>query len=150
MFVGLNDTYIDSTDRRLAYTVDTKIHHVEQWGTIQENMNNELEGMRECFGKSVAEANREGAGIDVETLKSTDYYQESCAYGKNCQSQYVDWKWKNGMSFDILGVDVNRAYDIKPEEGGVLPFDYCGEGSIDLSYCCKKECQKCQCSTRGL
>lgn len=28
IFVGFRDTYIDSTDGRLAYTVDTKIHHV--------------------------------------------------------------------------------------------------------------------------
>jgi len=28
LFVGFNDGYISADDDRLAYTVDTKIHHV--------------------------------------------------------------------------------------------------------------------------
>jgi len=37
-------------------------------------------------------------------------------------SYSVDWKWKNGMSFDTLLVDQNKAYNIKPKTGGQLPF----------------------------
>ena len=38
MFGGFNDGYINIADSRLAYTVDTKIHHVEAWGSIYENV----------------------------------------------------------------------------------------------------------------
>ena len=37
MFVGMNDGYIDFVDTRLVYTISTKIHHVEAWGSVTEN-----------------------------------------------------------------------------------------------------------------
>ena len=131
IFVGFRDYAIQSTDDRLAYTVDTKIHHVEHWGSLEQNVGQDLEkiGWR---GKSVLEANKDGAGIDINTLKNSDYYRDAVSWGKNCQRQYVDFKWKQSMSFDILGVDQSKAYDIKPKPGGDLPFDREGEGNIDL------------------
>ena len=42
-----------------------------------------------------------------------------------CSYLSVDWKWKNGMSFDTLLVDQNKAYNIKPKAGGQLPFGKC-------------------------
>ena len=110
MFGGFHDTYIDIADSRLLYTVDTKIHHVEKWGSIFQNMNENLEGIGSYgYGdKTAASANGEGAGIDVGTLKNTEYYRDAIGYGKNCQKRYVDWKWKRGMCFDQLGVDSNK------------------------------------------
>ena len=131
IFVGFRDYAIQSTDDRLAYTVDTKIHHVEHWGSLEQNVGPD----REKIGwgeKTVLEANKEGVGIDINTLKNTDYYRDALSWGKNCQRQYVDFKWKQSMSFDILGVDQSKAYDIKPKPGGDLPFDREGEGNIDL------------------
>ena len=80
--------------------------------------------------KSVADLNKEGAGISIETLKSTEYYKKAVGWGKNCQKNYANWKWK--PFFAILGVDQNKAYDIKPKPRGDLPFDFNGEGDIDL------------------
>ena len=80
---------------------------------------------------TVADANKKGAGISIDTLKSTEYYKEACSYGRSCQSNYVDWKWRHGMSFDVLGVDQNKAYNIKAKNNQ-LPFDFYGNGSIDL------------------
>jgi hypothetical protein len=37
MFVGVNDTYIDFLDNHLLYAIDTKIHHVESWGSFAKN-----------------------------------------------------------------------------------------------------------------
>ena len=37
MFVGVNDGYIDFVDTRLLYTISTKIHHVELWGSTAKN-----------------------------------------------------------------------------------------------------------------
>jgi len=37
MFVGINDGYIEFVDTRLLYTISTKIHHVESWGSFSEN-----------------------------------------------------------------------------------------------------------------
>ena len=119
MFVGFKDYNISIDDDRLLYTVNTKIHHVEIRGSVIEN----LEGI-EAKGES-----------DLETLKNTEYYKEASEWGKNRQKNYVDNKWHHPtMCFDILGVDLNRtgAYNIKPKPGGDLPFDFHGEGSIDL------------------
>ena len=62
--------------------------------------------------KTVADANKEGAGIDINTLKNTDYYRDAVSWGKNCQSQYVDFKWKRSMSFDIISLSyvINYRY----------------------------------------
>jgi len=120
LFVGFKDYNITIDDDRLLYTVDTKIHHVEIWGSVIEN----LEGI-EAKG-----------GSDLETLKNTEYYKYASEWGKNCQKNYVDNKWHHpsSMYFEILGVDQNRtgAYNIKPKPGGDLPFDFDGYGSIDL------------------
>ena len=109
MFSGFHDTYIDVVDSRLLYTLDTKIHHVEGWGHVSRNMNAKLEGKdRYSWSeRTVADANMEGAGIDVETLKNTEYYNNAIRYGSSCQERYVDWKWKHGY-FDVLGVDQNK------------------------------------------
>ncbi|KAL7450628.1 hypothetical protein ACHAWC_002512 [Mediolabrus comicus] len=133
IFVGFRDHYIDSTDGRLAYTVDTKIHHVEHWGALEQNIGSDLERMNrwDYDRDTVADANKEGAGIDVETLKRTDYYKDALSFGRNCQKNYVDFKWNIGMSFDILGVDKDKAYNIKAKNNQ-LPFDFDGNGSIDL------------------
>ena len=40
MFVGINDGYITFDDTRLTYTIATKIHHVESWGSFAENAKN--------------------------------------------------------------------------------------------------------------
>ena len=37
VFVGLNDYGIQMSDSRLTYTVDTLIHHVKNWGSVEEN-----------------------------------------------------------------------------------------------------------------
>ncbi|KAL7541679.1 hypothetical protein ACHAXR_011125 [Thalassiosira sp. AJA248-18] len=116
MFVGLNDGYIDMVDKRLVYTVDTKIHHVEEWGSVF--IQDEMEDV--------------DAGIGHEALTKTEYYNEAVSWGKNCQSTYIDWKFKHGLAFDLLGVDNGKAYDVKPKPGGDLPFDFCGRGNIDL------------------
>ena len=137
MFGGFHDGYLSIADDRLLYTVDTKIHHVEKYGSIFRNVDESLEGRSEgrWSKKSVEEANREGAGIDVETQKNTDYYRKAIGWGKNCQRNYVDMKWNcnSFMHFDTLGIDGrNKAYNIKPKPGGDLPFDFEGDGSIDL------------------
>lgn len=97
-------------------------------------MNDRLEGIRYPFYSTttVAKANAEGAGIDIERLKDTDYYKESIGHGKNCQATYVNWKWMFGMDFGTLGVDQNEKYNIRPKPGGTLPFDFNGDDSIDL------------------
>ena len=123
MFVGFADYMISMTDERLCYTVDTHIHHVEQWGSIIKNCN------IDDYGTRISD---EGMCTDIETLKQTEYYKNMTEWGKNCQRTYVDWKWKSSMYFDILNVDENKAYNIKPESGGDLPFDFSGTGDIDL------------------
>jgi len=105
----------------------------EHWGALEQNIGSDLERMNkwdyDC--DTVADANKEGAGIGVETLKSTDYYKDALSFGRNCQKNYVDWKWNHGMSFDLLGVDKDKAYNIKAKNNQ-LPFDFYGNGSIDL------------------
>ena len=39
----------------------------------------------------------------------------------------------HSMSFGLLGLDANdRAYDIKPKQGGNIPFDFNGFGKVEL------------------
>jgi hypothetical protein len=38
LFVGVRDGYIDIVDTRLVYTISTKIHHVESWGSFATNL----------------------------------------------------------------------------------------------------------------
>lgn len=118
MFVGFKDYGLfDMTDDRLLYTVDTKIHHVEKYGSIIENIKGEKK-------KGV------DAVIDLETLKTTQQYKDAVEWGKNCQQTYADWKWKHTIG--ELGMDLGKTYDIKPKSGSDLPFDFDGCGSIDL------------------
>ena len=114
--------------------MDTQIHHVEHWGTLEQNIGSDLERMDsydyyEC-DNTVAYANKKGADISIDTIKRTEYYKEACSYGRACQTKYVDWKWRCGL-FDILGVENNKAYNIKAKNN-TLPFDFYGNGSIDL------------------
>ena len=123
MFVGFKDYRISLTDNTLSYTVDTKIHHVEHWGSLLENLKDEVSG-----GKQEGVTSEDLASA----IKESDRYKETCSYGKNCQKNYVDFKWNQSMSFDILGVDKNKAYNIKTKANGDLPFDFNGSGNIDL------------------
>ena len=101
------------TDDELLYTVDTKIHHVEHYGTQAENYE------------------ENGEHFEANTLE--EYVETTSLFGKDCQKNYVDWKWQNSMSFDVLGIESNnKAYNIKPNAGGTLPFDFNGDGNIDL------------------
>mmetsp|Transcript_33702 Transcript_33702/g.76077 ORF Transcript_33702/g.76077 Transcript_33702/m.76077 type:complete len:496 (+) Transcript_33702:80-1567(+) len=124
MFVGLRDSGYEcgATSDKMLYAVDTNIHHVEHWGSIMENVgNNEY---YHHFGN-------EGSlppGVDA---KSTEYYKEIVGYGKQCQSS-IDEKFEYSLHFTSLGIDLNEAYDVKPKSGGDLPYDFHGEGDIDL------------------
>ena len=91
MFVGLRDDYVSLTSSDLLYTVDTNIHHVEHWGSISENE-------RE-FGYQYGK-DEESPPPDV---KNTEYYKEVVGYGKQCQSRYIEWKFKDGLHFKQLG-----------------------------------------------
>lgn len=125
IFVGFKDYHIELADTRLSYTVDTKIHHVEKWGSIIQNLDREEKKLIE---------DAKSAGTDLrETLKNTEYYKDTSEYGKNCQQKYVDWKWTHCFSFDVLGLDPrDKVYNIKPKKGGDLPFDFDGDDCIDL------------------
>lgn len=72
MFVGVNDTYIDFVDNRLLYVVDTKIHHVEKWGSYAEN----LEHSRE------------------DSDSESEYRQKTIQWGAGAV-EYANWKWKH-------------------------------------------------------
>lgn len=116
MFVGFKDYRLSMTDDSLLYTVDTKIHHVEHFGPLAEN----FESRRKSYGRT-----------KFDTLD--EYVDTTSGWGKDCQKNYADWKWKNTMSFDVLGIEANnKAYSIKPGSGGTLPFDFDGDGNIDL------------------
>mmetsp|Transcript_2015 Transcript_2015/g.4432 ORF Transcript_2015/g.4432 Transcript_2015/m.4432 type:complete len:363 (+) Transcript_2015:488-1576(+) len=129
MFVGFADYRITLTDDPLLYTVDTKIHHVERWGSIIANIMTNKCGYEREEGKSICGSEE----LDLEALKETAYYKQVTEWGKDCQKNYVDQKWNN-MCFDILGIDnESEVYNIKPKLGGDLPFDFDGwVGKIDL------------------
>jgi len=71
IFNGVNDGYIDFVDNRLLYAVDTKIHHVEVWGSFAEHL-------REYSGG----------------LGESEYRQRTTQWGKGA-SNYAIWKWMN-------------------------------------------------------
>ena len=71
IFNGVNDGYIDFVDNRLLYAVDTKIHHVEAWGSFAEHL-------REYSGG----------------LGESEYRQRTTQWGKGA-SNYAIWKWMN-------------------------------------------------------
>ena len=116
MFIGFKDYRLEMTDDSLLYTVDTKIHHVEHYGSQNENFQRQKDGY---------------SGLNAKTLE--EYVKTTSEFGKDCQQNYVNWKWQKTMSFDVLGIEANnKAYKIKPSNGGVLPFDFNGRGDIDL------------------
>jgi hypothetical protein len=66
MFVGVNDGYIDIVDTRLVYTISTKIHHVESWGSVTKN------------------AKRSGRyGAPVDEAHEAEYRRKTIQWGKN-------------------------------------------------------------------
>ena len=93
MFVGLRDSYVSLECSDLLYSVDTNIHHVEYWGSISENV-----VRKDYYG----DKKEESLPLD-ENVKNTEYYKKAVGYGKQCQSRYIDWKFKNGMHFTELG-----------------------------------------------
>jgi hypothetical protein len=76
MFVGVNDDYIDFVDSRLLYAVDTKIHHVEVWGSFAKNFDYHSEIFR---------------GRDP--MDETEYRQVTIQWGKGAHD-YASWKWQ--------------------------------------------------------
>ena len=74
MFVGVNDGYIDMVDNRLSYSVDTKIHHVEAWGSFDASFEYKHE-------------------YDADASKE-EYRQQTTEWGKRAQG-YASWIWKN-------------------------------------------------------
>ena len=101
MFIGFKDYGMGGPeDATLTYTVDTKIHHVEHWGPIVNNyLADQAESYysKDAFTGAIEEKMK--AGVDFEEIKSSKYYKESTAYGKNCQKNYVDWKWVSTYCF---------------------------------------------------
>lgn len=84
MFIGIKDYLTDFVSLSLTYTVDTNIHHVENWGSIVDNFLNN----QDCWGEAKIS---KGAGI--EELKNSEYYKDSITYGKKCQRNYVANTW---------------------------------------------------------
>jgi len=118
MFVGLGDTiYVCGvTSEDMVYAIDTNIHHVEHWGSISANESH---------------LGYEESPPPDGNVKNTEYYKKVVGYGKQCQSS-INWKFENTMHHPDLGIDRNKAYDVKPKSGGDLPYDFHGEGNIDL------------------
>ena len=69
MFVGVNDGYIDFVCDRLLYVVDTKIHHVEGWGSFTENLEDSSES-------------------------ESEFREQRNKWGKGAV-KYANWKWKH-------------------------------------------------------
>mmetsp|Transcript_33699 Transcript_33699/g.76066 ORF Transcript_33699/g.76066 Transcript_33699/m.76066 type:complete len:509 (+) Transcript_33699:80-1606(+) len=124
MFVGLRDSGYEcgATSDKMLYAVDTNIHHVEHWGSISENL---VKEDNYSYGKE------EESPPPVGDAKNTEYYKKVVGYGKQCQSS-IDEKFEYSLHFTSLGIDLNEAYDVKPKSGGDLPYDFHGEGDIDL------------------
>jgi hypothetical protein len=74
MFVGINDGYIDFVDTRLTYTISTKIHHVESWGSFSENVKWSAE--RASFYRSAFRS-----AVEEET--EYDYRRKTIQWGRN-------------------------------------------------------------------
>jgi hypothetical protein len=102
LFSGFKDYLITLTDTSLTYTVDTSIHHVKCWGSLLERdllerylcnkMNigcvyNETREQKEEIKTKIKE------GIGIAEMKNSEFYKEIASYGKNCQKNYVDFKW---------------------------------------------------------
>ena len=102
MFAGFKDYCISLTDTSLTYTVDTSIHHVEHWGSLLEKICSKRYLCNKMNFSSYYNATREQKkkiktkieeGVDIVEMKNSDYYKEITGYGKNCQKNYVDFKW---------------------------------------------------------
>ncbi len=65
--------------------VDTKIHHVEHWGSILQNINGDGYNDGRASEEDQEMVKSAGSGVDIETLKATDYYKQIAGYGKNVQ-----------------------------------------------------------------
>ncbi|EJK56917.1 hypothetical protein THAOC_23100 [Thalassiosira oceanica] len=124
MFVGLRDSYVSLESSDLLYSVDTNIHHVEHWGSISENL------VREdnySYGKE------EESPPLLAMPKTLNTTRRSLGTASNAR---VDTLIGSSRMVSILlswvGIDQNKAYDVKPKSGGDLPFDFDGEGDIDL------------------
>lgn len=76
MFVGVDDSYIDFVSDRLLYVVDTKIHHVESWGSFAQNFE----------GKYSFRSRREES--------ESEYREQRNQWGKGVV-EYANWKWKH-------------------------------------------------------
>mmetsp|Transcript_23077 Transcript_23077/g.23343 ORF Transcript_23077/g.23343 Transcript_23077/m.23343 type:complete len:299 (+) Transcript_23077:258-1154(+) len=103
MFVGFKDDYISLTDDRLLFTVGTRIHHVEKYGSLKSNNVNDAEE-----------------------------YKTACEQGEGWYTQcYIQQNWNN--TIQKLGrITRDSEYKIGPKEGGKFPFDFNGDGKIDL------------------
>ena len=64
MFVGVNDGYINFVDTRLVHTISTKIHHVEEWGSVTENV-------------------KRYRGYRAPPVDEAEYRRETIQWGKN-------------------------------------------------------------------
>lgn len=68
MFVGVRDGYIDIVDTRLVYTISTKIHHVESWGSSVTN---------------AEEATRPASWRSDAPKEEAEYRHKTIQWGKN-------------------------------------------------------------------
>ena len=82
MFIGVNDGYIDFVDNRLLYAIDTKIHHVESWGSFAENFQGDSDDSGEDSDDS-----------DEDKDKS-EYRKKIVQWGTKAV-EYANWKWKH-------------------------------------------------------
>ena len=74
MFLGVNDGYlIDMSDTRLSYALDTKIHHVEAWGSFGENFEHQM-------------------NYNARGLSEEEYRQQTTDWGKRAPG-YASWIW---------------------------------------------------------
>jgi isocitrate dehydrogenase kinase/phosphatase len=98
IFALLHDSHL----YHLNGPLDTNIHHVEHWGPL---VNNYLAAQVGSYSRDVFTKEIEAKiaqGIDFEELKKTEYYQDILTYGKNCQKNYVDFKWVSVLHVPIL------------------------------------------------
>ena len=97
-------------DTRLVYTISTKIHHVEAWGSVTEN----VKTYRPYYG--------------APPVDEAEYRRKTIQWGKNASLG----RWCR-LHLNQLRIDTKSAvYLIKPKPGGNLPFDFDGHGRIDL------------------
>ena len=94
MCVGVNDHYFDfaDIDTRLLYTIATKIHHVESWGSFAKNeeQQGDLEEEKddESWG-SFAKNEEQQGGLEEEKDDEAGYRHKPIQWGKNASSGHV-------------------------------------------------------------